>query len=104
MIVRRPEFKRKRQYRRRARQRNPIGKALKAFYANMRLDIINLTTPLLSCLRRGQPDRSGVLWGGSSLYFDVTPGRGPSTTLDTAGSTSPDEVPVNYGGSPQAPL
>lgn len=104
MIVRRPEFKRKRQYRRRARQRNPIGKMLKSLYADLSKDIFNRTTPLLSCFRRCPTDLPEMVWGGTSLYFEVTPGRGPSTTLDTAGSTSPDEVPVNYGGSPQAPL
>lgn len=79
-IVRRKEFKRAREYRRRARKRKPFMRALKLMYKRV-ADSIRFTTEEMSWFRR-------------------LPQSEPLTTPITEQSA----VLVNYGGSAGAPL
>lgn len=74
-ILRRPEFKRKRWYKRRYWKRQPIARIFKTVYSDLAASMIPLQTPLLGMLKKHQTEGTGMKWGGRAMYFDVTVGE-----------------------------
>jgi len=110
MKLRRPEFKRKRRYKRRERQRHRISRLFKNLYSDMRFRLFPIATPFVA-MRTAEKK---VVWGGSGMYFDIVGSEAsPEAGAVTTRATMSEEVghsrdgrtavPVNYAVSPRDP-